>query len=292
MKLDVGETKERQEEAEQQMEEMRQHIKDAMGGLAERVRSVADLASAAAMPEELLQEALHSYVEEYKDSLDVPAVISPADNSVVLTLKDRESMIRMVRKNMDDRLITSRKSVTPTPTPPAPSPGQLVPVEEPPPRPEPLPAIEGPSIDREDFIEQVLKIQKLENDLHSKGEKIVELDRNVKALMQDSGRHLDRVKSKVKHLEREVTEIRIEQSKKVMGRVLSDTSTRNDAVSMVRTGRLSTKFLFALSSKPVLRTVLTSELAPVISVFDHHKTYTFLNLSTLVFYCLFLLFFY
>ena len=192
---------------------------------------------------------------------------------------------------MDDRLITSRKSVTPTPTPPAPSPGQLVPVEEPPPRPEPLPAIEGASIDREDFIEQVLKIQKLENDLHSKGEKIVELDRNVKALMQDSGRHLDRVKSKVKHLEREVTEIRIEQSKKVMGRVLSDTSTRNDAVSMVRTGRLSTKFLSAVSSKPVLRTFLTSELAPVISVFDRHKTYTFLNLSTLVFYCLFLLFF-
>ena len=243
MKLDVGQTKERQEEAEQQIEQMRKNIEDAMGGLAERVRSVADLASAAAMPEELLQEALHSYVEEYKDNLDVPAVISPADNSVVLTLNDRESMLKMVRKNMGDRIITSRKSspATPTPTPPAPTPGQLVPVEEPPSRPEPLPAIEGASVDRDDFLEQVLKIQKLENDLHSKGEKIVELDRNIKALMQDSGRYLDRVKSKVKHLEREVTEIRIEQSKKVTCRVFSDTSTRNDAVSMVRTGRLSVK---------------------------------------------------
>ena len=245
VKLDVGETKERQGEAEQQIEEMRKNIEDAMGGLAKRVRSVADLASAAAMPEELLQEALHSYVEEYKDSLDVPAVISPADNSVVLTLNDRESMLKMVRKNMGDRIITSRKSspATPTPTPPAPTPGQLVPVEEPepPPRREPLPAIEGASVDRDDFIEQVLKIQKLENDLHSKGEKIVELDRNIKTLMQDSGRYLDRVKSKVKHLEREVTEIRIEQSKRVMGRVLSDTSTRTDSVSMVRTRRLSVK---------------------------------------------------
>ena len=226
----MGETQQKQEEAEVRIEELRASLREAMGGLAERVRSVAELAQAAAMPEDMLQDALHTYVEEFKESLDLPAVVNESDQSMVLTLKDRESMARVIRKNLDDHLVTSQRN-TPSPMPPPPPPPlPLVPVEPPPePLPEPLPAIE-PSREREEFLEEILKIQKLEKDLHTKAEKIMQIDRQVQALMQDSGRQLDRVRSKVKHLEHDLTEIRAEQSKKIVGRVLSDTTTKRDPV--------------------------------------------------------------
>ena len=184
------------------------------------------------MPEEMLQAALYTYVDEFKDSLDLPATINEADKSVVLTLKDRETMVKTIRKNLDDHLVTTSPTEPPTPPPP---PMPLVPTEprKSPELPQsPLPAIESSS-DREEFLEEILKIQKLEQDLHTKSEKIMEIDRQIKFLMQDSGRQLDNVRSKVKHLEIDLTEIRAEQSKKIVGRVLSDTN-KTEPVSVVR----------------------------------------------------------
>ncbi len=199
-------------------------MEEVVSELSQRVVSATELAAAAAMPEDMLEDAIQSYLSQSSESA---ASISP---SRPITLRDRESVARLVRKQLDNQLVPSRSKntdesprespvktlpsnsiarVTPSPVVPvAPSPGDLL-----------------PSSDREELLLQMEKIQMLETDLREKERRLVEIDKKIQNVITASRGGIETISSKIKILEKELTSIRADLHKPLLGKVLSNTLT-------------------------------------------------------------------
>lgn len=208
-------------------------MEEVVSELSQRVASATELAAAAAMPEDMLEDGIQSYLSQ---SNELPASISPLKP---ISLRDRESVARLVRKQLDNQLVlppreSPRSSPAPVIQSPAPvsiktlpsnstasvnpltssSPGDLL-----------------SSTDREELLLQMEKIEMLEADLRDKERRLVEIDKKIQNVITASRGGIETISANIKRLEKELTIIRADLHKTPLGRVLSNTqSAKHDLV--------------------------------------------------------------